>query len=146
LALKSDNGSAFLAGGAAALLAGWGVWPLFSPPRWPRYNGSCEAGIGSMKTRTHHRAARAGRAGQWACDDAEAARLEANQTARPWGPGGPTPQEVWQGRRPIRAEERAAFAATVRRQERQVRQEQGDAAQARLGHAARAALLRAALV
>src|SRR3954452_25084008 len=46
LVVKSDNGSAFLAGDREALLAGCGVWHLFSPPRTPRYNGSCEASIG----------------------------------------------------------------------------------------------------
>ena len=50
-----------------------------------RYNGSCEAGIGSMKTRTHHQSVRGEHAGDWTCADAEAARQEANETARPWG-------------------------------------------------------------
>jgi transposase InsO family protein len=125
LVLKSDNGSAFVAGEVGALLTAWGVEPLFSPPRTPRYNGSCEAGIGSMKARTHHRAASAGRPGEWTCDDAEAARLEANQTARPWGSRGPTPEETWAGRRPVSAGERAAFGEAVGRLEREARQEQG---------------------
>jgi len=138
--------SAFLRGVASALLARWRVWALFSPPRLPRYNGSCEAGIGSMKTRTHHQAARQGRPDQWTCDDAEAARLEANRTARPWGPCGQTPEEVWHGRQPVGAQERAAFAATVRGLERQARREQGYPPQAPLGHRARAAVSRSALV
>jgi hypothetical protein len=81
LVLKSDNCSAFIAGACAALLSIWVVWPLFSPPRTPRYNGSCEAGIGSMKTRTHHQAARGNHAGKWTCADAEAARQRANESA-----------------------------------------------------------------
>ena len=81
LVLKSDNGSAFVASAFEALLAGLRVWQLLSPPRLPSYNGSCEAGIGSMKARTHHQATRLGRAGEWTCDDAEAARQQANQTA-----------------------------------------------------------------
>jgi transposase InsO family protein len=145
LVLKSDNGSAFLAGEFGALLARWGVWQLFSPPRMPRYNGSCEAGIGSMKTRTHHEAARGGRPGEWTCDDAEGARLQANETARPWGVCGPTPQEVWQARQPLEAEERAAFAETARRLEREARQEQGYPAEGALGQVAQGALLRGAL-
>jgi hypothetical protein len=111
----------------------------------PRYNGSCEAGIGSMKARTHHQAARAGRPGEWSCDDAEAARQEANQTARPWGVLGPTPAEVWHGRRPVGSEERAAFAETARGLEREARQEQGHPPERPLGPLAQAAVSRAAL-
>lgn len=121
LVLKSDNGSAFIAEELTAVLAAWGVWQLRSPPEWPQYNGACEAGIGSMKTRTHHQAAAAGRPGEWACDDAEAARRQANETARPWGAGGPTPEDAWGQRRPITPEERAAFAATVRQAQQQAR-------------------------
>jgi transposase InsO family protein len=145
LVLKSDNGSAFISTEFAALLAEWGVWPLFSPPRLPRYNGSCEAGIGSMRTRTHHRAAAQGRAGAWTCDDAEAARQEANLTARPTGPNGPTPEEAWRGRRAITAAERAAFAAAVQREQEITRQEQGYALDAALDQMAQAAVDRVAL-
>jgi hypothetical protein len=145
LVLKSDNGSAFIAEEFRALLAEWGVWPLFSPPRTPRYNGSCEAGIGSMKARTHQRAALAGRPGEWTCDDAEAARLEANQTARPWGSGGPTPEEAWRARRPIAAGERAAFAETAGRLEREARREQGCPADGPLGPVVQAAVSRVTL-
>ena len=58
LVLKSDNGSAFIAGAFAKFLVRWRVWHLRSPPECPEYNGACEAGIGSMKTRTYHEAAR----------------------------------------------------------------------------------------
>jgi hypothetical protein len=87
------------------------------PPELPEYNGSCEAGIGSMKTRTFHAAVRHGRPGDWTCEDLEIARQEANQTARPWGVNGPTPQEAWLSRQPVAAKERSAFAVTVQRQE-----------------------------
>ena len=145
LVLKSDNGSAFIAEQFRALLAEWGVWPLYSPPRTPSYNGSCEAGIGSMKARTHQRAALAGRPGEWTCDDAEAARLEANQTALPWGSRGPTPDEAWQARRPIAPGERAAFAETARRLEREARQEQGCPPDGPLVPVVQAAMSRVAL-
>ncbi|HKA53962.1 MAG TPA: hypothetical protein VKJ47_09910, partial [Candidatus Binatia bacterium] len=84
-----------------------------SPPYWPRYNGSVEAGIGSLKVRTEARAARQGHAGYWTSDDVAAARDEANALARPRGPAGPSPDEMWSARSPIRDAERQAFAARV---------------------------------
>jgi hypothetical protein len=60
-------------------------------------------------------AARNGRPGQWTCDDVEGARLMANETARPKGLHGPTPDEVWAARRPILADERDVFRSTVER-------------------------------
>jgi putative transposase len=125
LVLKSDNGSAFCAGAVQELLVGAGVIPLFSPPYWPRYNGSIEAGIGSMKSRTERQATRAGRPGQWTWHDAEAARQEANATARPHGRSGPTPDQLWQQRPRISVEERERFAARVARCRQEVRQEAG---------------------
>ena len=145
LVLKSDNGSAFIAAEFEALLERWAVWQLYSPPRTPRYNGSCEAGIGSMKTRTHHQAARGEHAGDWTCADAEAAREEANETARPWGSGGPTPVEAWQERRGIEAEERTAFGVVVRQAAQEARRVQGHLADACLDRTAQAAVNRVAL-
>jgi transposase InsO family protein len=114
LVLKSDNGSGFIGELMHRVLADGQVWHLRSPPDLPEYNGACEAGIGSMKTRTHHQAARGGRPGAWTCDDAEAARLQANETARPWGCGGPTPAEVWAHRRPLTNAERTGFEVTCK--------------------------------
>jgi len=115
LVLKSDNGSAFIAEATRELLVQFGVENLFSPPSMPNYNGSIEAGIGSLKARTEDHAARHGRAGQWTWDDVEAARWEANATARPHGVNRPTPDESWAARQPIGAEERTLFRATVER-------------------------------
>src|SRR5262249_30272710 len=119
LVLKSDNGSAFIADRTQTLLTDWLVWHLRSPPDLPEYNGACEAGIGSVKTRTHHQAARWGRRGAWTSDDAEAARLQANETARPSGYHGPTPDQTWARRQRLTAAERTRFAAVVRRMERE---------------------------
>ena len=58
LVLKSDNGSAFVAEALQGWLRAAGVEALFSPPRLPAYNGSCEAGIGALKDRTAARASR----------------------------------------------------------------------------------------
>ena len=75
LVLKSDNGSAFISHRWKELLERWQIAPLLSPPRTPRYNGSCEAGIGAGKTRTAYLAARQGRAGLWTSDDLEACAI-----------------------------------------------------------------------
>jgi transposase InsO family protein len=113
LVLKSDNGSAFGAAATLALLAGAGVLALFSPPRLPRYNGSIEAGIGSLKTRTACHASRGGHPGQWTWEDVAAAQAEANETSRPRGAAGPSPQQCWQGRPRLGARERESFRAEV---------------------------------
>jgi transposase InsO family protein len=124
LVLKSDNGSAFGAEPVAALLAEFGVVGLFSPPGMPSYNGAVEAGIGSLKTRTEAHASRHGRLYYWTWDDTEAARLEANATARPQGPNGPSPDETWTARRRLGTADRALFRATVARLEPMARREQ----------------------
>ena len=99
------------------LLAEHDVVALFSPPYWPpRYNGSVpRQGSGSLKDRTEACAARAGRAGQWTWDDVAGACAEANALSRPRGASGASPDELWSARRPIAAEERAAFGSAVGR-------------------------------
>src|SRR5437867_4281218 len=101
LVLKMDNGSAFISAAVDRLLQKHGVFALFSPPGTPSYNGSVEAGIGSLEVRAFYESARHDRPGEWTCDDVAAARLQANETAHPWGPGGPTPERAWQSRTPI---------------------------------------------
>ncbi len=113
LVLKSDNGSPFGDDATQAVLRDAGVLALYSPPRTPRYNGAIEAGIGSLKTRSETHASRHGRPGQWTSDDVAAAQQEANATARPRGPTGPTPQESWQGRRPLTSAERTWLQEAV---------------------------------
>jgi hypothetical protein len=113
LVLKCDNGSPFTSAVVEELLAAHGVLALYSPPHWPRYNGSVEAGIGSLKDRTDARAARAGHAGRWTWDDVAGACAEANTLSRPRGASGPSPDELWSARETITAEERAAFGAAV---------------------------------
>jgi transposase InsO family protein len=115
LVVKCDNGGAFTGPAVGALLAAQGVERLVSPPYWPRYNGSVEAGIGSLKDRTEARAARQGHAGYWTSDDVAGALAEANTLARPHGPGGPSPEAMWSARTPIAAGEREAFGAAVAR-------------------------------
>jgi hypothetical protein len=78
-----------------------------------------------MKTRTEQHAARAGRPSCWSWGDTEAARAEANATARPHGPNGPTPEEAWSARRPISNEQRTCFVQTAERQRKDARIEAG---------------------
>ncbi len=123
LVLKSDNGSAFVSEHFANMLCGNSVVHLLSPPVTPRYNGGIEAGNGSLKTRTHHIAAAAGRPGEWCVDDLEHARVLANATARPRGEKGPTPLEAWESRTAITDDERTAFASAVNRRRDEARRE-----------------------
>jgi transposase InsO family protein len=112
LVLKSDNGGPFITDEVKALLREHNVLPLYSPPGTPRYNGSVEAGIGSIKVRAFWQAALADRPGQWTCDDIEAAVHEANTTGRPRQLTESSPQEAWLSRVPITDGQRAAFHET----------------------------------
>jgi transposase InsO family protein len=115
LVLKADNGPAFIAEATRDFLVPFGVNLLFSPPHTPEYNGSIEAGIGSLKTRTERYASRDGHPGYWTMDNVAAGQTEANATARPQGETGPTPNDLWPTRRSITAEERRLFQETVLR-------------------------------
>jgi transposase InsO family protein len=125
LVLKSDNGSAFGAAPVATLLANFGVLPLFSPPHTPSYNGAIEAGIGSLKSRTEDHAARHGRPGAWTWDDVVAAQLEANATARPHGPKGPTPDQAWARRPRAGSDDCDRFRLSVEAHRDNARRERG---------------------
>jgi transposase InsO family protein len=113
LVLKTDNGSHLIGGPVASLLRSWNVTLLRSPPGTARYNGAVEAGIGSLKARLHHVAAAHGRVDGPTCEDLEAARLEANAEARPWGRAGPSPEQRWNERSPITIEQREAFGLAL---------------------------------
>jgi len=125
LVIKADNNLAFTAQEPQELLSPWSPFFLLSPLGMPSYNGFCEAGIGSLKTRVHHLAARHGRPGGWSCDDVEAARVQANQTARSRGHRFPTPDVAWNQREGIGSSEVRAFAWAGHRFGRRGRQELG---------------------
>jgi transposase InsO family protein len=110
--MKSDNGPPFRADDTKQFLQGWGVDMLFSPPRTPSYNGSIEAAIGSLKTRTQRLAVAAGHPAVWTMAVVEAARQQAN-ASRPRRLHGARPDEVWEARQPWTVEERARWQATV---------------------------------
>jgi len=111
LVLKSDNGSHFVAGVVRDLLVLHGVTLLLSPPETPRYNGACEAGLGALKTRTHHLAARDGDPATWTCNQVEAARLQANRIDVQRV--GSTPEQRFASRSPIGDAERQHFLEAV---------------------------------
>lgn len=123
LVIKSDCG--FDAWEVKTLMIQNNVTHLLSPPYFPRYNGAIEAGIGSLKTRAHYQAARRGTPGEWNCDDVEAARLQANETARPWGHDAETPDIHWIERDRIDSHERFAFMAAVETAKTEAKKELG---------------------
>ena len=123
--IKSDHGSPFMSHIVQDLLEQNNVTFLLNPTYYPQYNGSCEAGIGSLKVRAHHIAAKNNRPGEWTCDDVEAARLQANCTARPKGGRGPTPDEAWAGRLIVTDAMRAEFDQSVRKYMQDVQKEEG---------------------
>jgi transposase InsO family protein len=124
LVLKSDNGPPFRADDSKTFLDRAGVFPLFSPPACPAYNGSIEAAIRSLKKRTHDQAARRGQPEIWTSADLEAALRQAN-AGHPLRLNGRTPAAVWSQRSPIGIVERLRFAVAVEHQREQARQELG---------------------
>lgn len=116
LVMKSDNGPAFIAALLAEFLSRERVIWLPSPPRYPEYNGACEAGGGSIKTRAHHLSTRAGRPGRWTLDDVEGARLLSNELGQPRGAGGPAPVERWNTRPPVQPCDRDRLFQAVQRE------------------------------
>jgi transposase InsO family protein len=113
LVIKSDNGVQFKINEIESFLCTKGVIHLWSPTYYPQYNGSIESGIGTLKTYTHHEAARNGRPGQWTCDDLEGGNQRANEFARPRGSRGPSAKQLWDERTPITQEERIRFYLRV---------------------------------
>lgn len=110
LVLKGDGGKDLLVSAEVKkLLEEYGVTGLLSPPYYPRYNGAIEAGIGSLKMHTFYEAARRGRIGYWTADDVEGGRRKANETSRPWGYRGPSPDGRWAGRTVIGCDEWEKF-------------------------------------
>jgi hypothetical protein len=98
---------------------------LYSPAYRPGYNGSVEAGNGSLRRRTEALAAAAGRPGEWRLEDLEAARQEANARGRPRG-AKVSPAVAWEGRQRVTESERQVFreqmeavGATVRAEAKQ---------------------------
>lgn len=111
LVIKSDNGSHFVNEAVTALLRFLHITLLLSPPYYPPYNGACEAGMGAIKTRIHHRALRDDNPDRWTSDQVEAARNDVNN--RDTAGRGFTPEQYWQSVRAIDHAERLRFEASV---------------------------------
>lgn len=121
LVLKTDNGSAFTSELLADWLTRWQIVPLFSPIRMPRFNGSCEAGIGGMKRRTERIAARQERFLDWTCDDLYAALIWANEDHYSRGLAYGTAAARFADRGTLGAAERNTFHAAVVQCEQELR-------------------------
>lgn len=114
LVLKTDNGSEFMAGVFKRMLKEHNIVHLLSPAYYPPYNGAIEAGIGSLKLHALAEAMKRGSV-HVTCNDIEAGRLIANETSRPWGPKGPSPDERWRQRNTISIRERKQFNQELER-------------------------------
>ena len=108
LVLKVDNGSAFRSAEVQAWATAMGTRILYSPPRYPRYNGAIEASIAAITVRTHHAAVLAGHPDVWSCSDLESARQSANVARLRLH--GPSRAQRWQRARCITRAERCRFA------------------------------------
>jgi transposase InsO family protein len=149
LVLKTDNGSAFIAGDTREIAQRHGVVNLLSPPMTPRYNGSIEATAGTLKTRAAIIAQQQS-CDIWTSDILESARLAANALNWPRGPSAPTPDEYWLNRAPIGQSQRVQLAALIAERTDRItqsiqreRQEKGLAAE--LTAACRATVVRTAI-
>jgi hypothetical protein len=149
LVLKTDNGSAFIAGETRDLCQRHGVVNLLSPPMTPRYNGSIEATAGTLKTRAALIAQQQS-CDLWTSDILEASRLAANALTWPRGLSAPTPDEHWRGRAAIQMSRRVQLAALITEKTDRItqsiqreRQEKGLAAE--LTAACRATVVRTAI-
>ena len=80
LVLKSDNGAGVISEAMQRFPKQPQVWPFFSPPRTPQYNGSIKASNNALKTCMHEVAARRALPATRAADHLEAARHIANET------------------------------------------------------------------
>src|SRR5438105_6068682 len=113
LVIRIDNGKALHARPVRAVLDPLGATLLRTPNRSPRYNGSCESGLGWHKRRIADVAERDGGIGAWTAEEFETMRTRANDVRRPWGWRGQSPSERFAARDWITPGQRADFLAAV---------------------------------
>jgi hypothetical protein len=99
---------------------------VWSPPVNPEYNDNCEAGIGTLKVRTHHEAACHGRVGIWTSEDVEVARRHACEFHYPHGHAQPNASDLWQSRAPIRYTKRAQLKLALERASWEIQEKRND--------------------
>lgn len=145
LALKADNGSAFIAHETASLLQDWQVTPLFSPPYTPKYNGACERGNGTLRTFTDEVAAGNNRPGIWITADLQQALAVHNTMLYPERLAGKTPDEAWQQRPLLAPDRRTDFLKQLARNRAQILATWNQTCADDLSRAGRAALERLAV-
>jgi transposase InsO family protein len=109
IVLKTDNGSCFLAQEVQALLRQARIVHLRSPRAWPRFNGSCEAGIGVLRTLTEVSACGQGLQGSWSVQDLEQARIWANELTRQHRGHLQQARATWDARSGFAEDERTRF-------------------------------------
>jgi len=131
LALKSDNGSGFLAEATAELRERYGIEGLFSPPGTPAFNGAVEASNAWIKRDLIQLSLRSDAPLE---DLLVAVGERRNRTGRPWGAKGETPLERMRARPAIQAKERQRFRAAVAAGEGAARAALGLDAEEVLGH------------
>ena len=145
LVIKCDNGSAFIAHELVEWLRGLRIVLLYSPPRYPQYNGALERSNGVLKGYTQSQAIREGHDQCWTESNLSQAMTLANQISRPWGRRGPSPQEAWQNRMPVNDEQRRRFLERLELQRQIDRVELGLDPQADLSRDDQARLDRSAV-
>jgi transposase InsO family protein len=115
IVLKTDNGSCFLGQEVRASLHQAGVVHFRSPRAWPRFNGSCEAGIGVLRTLTEVSACGRAHSGSWSIQDLEQARIWANELTRQHRGGLRQARVNWDNRPSLLAHDRVRFRNTLAR-------------------------------
>lgn len=126
LALKVDNGPAFIAASFQALCDRYGIVLLYSPARRPSFNGAIEARVRWVKEAIYASAADHGRHGYVRAEDLEVAIQGLGCTA------------------PLPAERRAEFRRTFAKALRAVRNDPRLVPRGKTRHARRASLRRVA--
>jgi hypothetical protein len=125
LVIKADNESPLKSEEIRSFLSKWNVYLLLNPVKCPQYNGACEAGNGSMQTRTRSFAAMEDHIGRWTLDNLASAKDQANQTALAPFHRGMTHDEVWAKRQPMSDSVRSRFKELTETRLEEVKKELG---------------------
>ena len=136
----TPTGSAFKSKVVRALLQKWGILPIYSPPRCPRYNGAVESGIRWVKDTALDLSFVWGGA---PCEHLPRAATLLNAQLKRGAER--TPDQRWEERLPITQHERNRMHRLVGLERAAERSRQGIAPGAQLTHASASALDRHAI-